>query len=330
MSLGWKITIIIVSSVLMLILGFLGVYYLWPWNKSFFDMSSKEFEIPGLDTKFTPQGFTAIDGSSDEFLISGYMSDGGASRFYLIKDNKVVKYFSLTQANEDYTGHAGGVVSKGSSLWVVGDGNCYRFSLNDLRKCENGGKVVILDSFKTNNGADFVFENNGVLWIGEFYKKGKYETDQTHRLKNRNGNMNNAVVFGYDIDESKGYGLVSQAPNPSKVLSIGNQVQGIAISSDGKIVVSTSYGLSDSNIYIYEDVLSQEKHSSFQYGIQSIDMWYLDDVSCLKKINAPAMSEEIVIKNDRVYVLFESGAKKYKIFNRKQLKNVYSFSLNSI
>lgn len=329
MSKGWKITTIIISSILGLIFIFLGVYYLWPWNKSFFDMSSQEFEIPGLDGKFTPQGFTAVDGS-DKFLICGYMSDNSASRFYLIDNGKVEKYFSLTQAGEDYIGHAGGVASKGSTFWVVGDKNCYRFSLNDVNKCENGGKVAILDSFKIDNGADFVFENNGILWIGEFYKEGKYETDVSHKLKTTSGEQNPSLIFGYQIDESKGYGLVSQAPVPSKALSVRGLVQGIAVANDGKFVLSTSYGLSDSNIYIYDNVLGRERDDVYTYGRQQIDLWYLDNNSLLKTINAPSMTEEIVIKNDRVYVLFESGAKKYKIFNRKQLKNVYSFPLNSL
>lgn len=329
MSKGWKITTIIVSSILALIFIFLGVYFLWPWNQSFFNMSSVEFEIPGLDSKFTPQGMTAIDGG-DKFLISGYMTDNSPSRFYVISQGKVEKYFTLTQSGEDYSGHAGGVVSKGSTFWVVGDKKCYRFSLNDVNKCENGGKVSILDSFRLDNGADFVFENNGILWIGEFYKKDKYETDMSHRLETTSGETNAAIAFGYPIDESKGYGLQSQAPAPSMALSIPGLVQGMAVSKDGKLVVSTSYGLADSNIYIYDNVFSGERDDTFMYGRQECDLWYLDNNSLLKKINAPAMAEEIVIKNDRVYVLFESGAKKYKMYNRKQLNNVYSFALSSV
>lgn len=329
MSKGWKITTIVLSSILALILIFLGVYFLWPWNKDFFNMASKEFEIPGLDTKFTPQGMTIIDGS-DRFLICGYMTDGTPSRFYLVSSGQVEKYFTLTQAEEDYDGHAGGVVSKGSTIWVVGDKHCYRFSLSDVNRCDNGGKVAILDSFKTNNGADFVFESNGVLWVGEFYKQGKYETDASHKLTTRSGETNNALVFGYKIDESKGYGLVSQAPLPDKALSIRGLAQGIAVASDGRFVMSTSYGLPDSNIYIYKNVLAEEKHGTVSIGMHTFDMWFLDNDSLLNTINTPSMSEELVIKNDRVYVLFESGAKKYRLYNRKKLSNVYSFEINNI
>ena len=329
MSKGWKIAISIISSFLGLIIIFLGVYYLWPWNKDFFDKAKVEFKIPGLDTKFTPQGMTTIDGT-DKFIICGYMTDGTASRFYVINDGKVEKYFTLTQAGEDYKGHAGGLTSYGNTLWVAGDKNCYRFSLSDVNSCENGGKVIILDSFQTNNGADFVYNSDGFLWVGEFYKKDKYETDESHKITTSSGEINSAIVFGYEIDQSKGYGLVNQAPLPSKALSIRGLCQGIAVTQDGKFVLSTSYSVADSHLYYYENVLAKEKDSTISIGIHEVDLWYLDNNSLIKEITIPSMSEEIVIKNNTLYILFESGAKKYKIFNRKQLSNVYSIPVDSL
>lgn len=329
MSKGWKIAISIISSFLGLIIIFLGVYYLWPWNKDFFDKAKVEFKIPGLDTKFTPQGMTTIDGT-DKFIICGYMTDGTASRFYVINDGKVEKYFTLTQAGEDYKGHAGGLTSYGNTLWVAGDKNCYRFSLSDVNSCENGGKVIILDSFQTNNGADFVYNSDGFLWVGEFYKKDKYETDESHKIKTPSGEINSAIVFGYEIDQSKGYGLVNQAPLPSKALSIRGLCQGIAVTQDGKFVLSTSYSVADSHLYYYENVLAKEKDSTISIGIHEVDLWYLDNNSLIKEITIPSMSEEIVIKNNTLYILFESGAKKYKVFNRKQLSNVYSIPVDSL
>ena len=37
------------------------------------------------------------------------------------------------------------------------------------------------------------------------------------------------------------------------------------------------------------------------------------------------MSEGLCVSGDRVYVLFESGARQYKLFVRRVLKEVYSF-----
>ena len=95
MSKGWKITTIVIASVMLLIFTALGVYYLWPWNKKFFDNASKEFAIPGLDTSFVPQGIDKIDGQN-KYIISGYMNDGGPSRFYIYDvESDTSKYFTL-------------------------------------------------------------------------------------------------------------------------------------------------------------------------------------------------------------------------------------------
>ena len=45
----------------------------------------------------------------------------------------------------------------------------------------------------------------------------------------------------------------------------------------------------------------------------------------LNDYSIPSMSEGLCTLEGRVYVLFESGAKKYSPFVRQVLKNVYSF-----
>ena len=326
MSKAWKITVIIISILFLCIFAFLGVYYLWPWNKAFFDKATQEFVIPGLDTKFVPQGFDKIDGS-EKYIISGYMSDNSPSRYYIIDENGgVEKYFTLTSSGEDYVGHAGGVASSGSTLWTVGDKMLYRFMLSDINKVENGGKVEIISTKQLSNGADCVFIYDKYLWIGEFYKEKDYETSQTHRLETRTGEINPSLVYGYRINESMSNGLYEDSP--SKLLSIRGECQGIAVTADGKFVMSTSYGLKDSTLYYYNNVLDEERHDTFVLGKKMTDLWYLDGESLISEVNAPAMSEELVIKNNRVYILFESACQKYKLFNRKQLNNVYSLDLS--
>lgn len=331
MSKGLKITISIISVVLALILIFLGVYYFWPWNKEFFDNATEEFAIPGLHTDFCPQGMTKIAGYN-QYLISGYMNDGSPSRFYLInaEDDSVIKYVTLNINGKKYDGHAGGVVSFGSTLWTVsqadGKGYAFRFSLSALHAATNGDEVLIQDCFETYNNADFAFAYDNYLWVGEFYKKDKYETDSEHRLKTRTGEINPAIVYGFPINESYTYGL--QKNFPQKAISIRGLCQGIAVTNDGKFVMSTSYSIPDSNIYYYENVLAEDPHNTeFKIGHTFVKLWYLDNDSLISQSNAPAMSEELVVENDRVYILFESASKKYKLFNRKRLSNVYSLPL---
>lgn len=345
MKKGLKITIGIISSLLVLILLFLSVYFWWPWNKEFFNNADEEFLIPGLDTHFVPQGMTRIT-NGDKYLISGYMSDGSPSRFYLLDENKKVeKYVTLAIGGDKdhvvpYTGHAGGVASHGNSLWTVsyveeeGKGYAFRFKLSSLDSASSGDALFVdsdLDCFPTYNNADFAFTYDNMLWVGEFYKPDKYETDSAHRLTTRTGETNPAIVYGFSINESSKFSIkswISGMPFPEKALSIRGLCQGISVTDGGKFVMTTSYSIPDSNIYYYQNVLSEFEHKSdYKIGNTSVPLWFLDNESLISTTNAPSMVEESFVMNDRVYLLFESACKKYKTFNRKRLTNVYSLPL---
>ncbi len=325
-----KITLIVISSILVLVLGFISVYFLWPFNRKFYDIATAEFDIPGLDTEFVPQGMSQLDGTND-YLISGYMNDGSPSRIYQIDGNtkETKKYITLKyDEGEDYIGHAGGIVSYGSSIWVVGDGNCYRFTLAEFNRKENAESLFVNGYFETQNGADFVFVNKGILWIGEFYKENDYETNAKHHLVTRSGETNRAVAYGFTVDESKVLGIYEIFP--TMALSLPDMIQGMAITSENKFVLSSSYSLPNSNIYYYKNVFEEEKHGEIRYGKKTVDLWYLDNEAKISAIEIPEMAEEIIIKNNYVYILFESACKKYKTFTKDNIKQVYSIPVSAL
>jgi len=328
-----KVTGIIFGIILFLVSAFLAVWFWWPWHSEFYDNAKAEFKIPGLETKFVPQAFTKIDGQN-KYIVGGYMSDGSASRFYIVngETEQAEKYFTLTNENEDYIGHACGIASDGNNLWTCSNdgegGTAYRFSLSDVESAEDAGKVEILDSFKTNNGADNIFVHNDILWVGEFYREGNYETPDEHRIETTSGEMNYAVAYGYNLNSSNANGLEDTIPD--KALSLTDQVQGMAITETGEIVLSTSYSLPDSVLYCYEDVLSEEKHSTIEVDGNEVDLWFLDNNSLKNEFKAPAMTEEIVINDGRLYVLSESACKKYKLFTRDSVKDVYSLPVEYV
>ncbi len=331
MSKGLKITLIVLVSIMVTIMLALGIYFLFPWNSTFFDSATIEFAIPGLDTSFVPQGFSQID--EDKYIISGYMNDGSASRFYVVDTELGVhKYITLKCGGEDFVGHVGGVEIVGDTVWTASStdkgGYCYRFSLSDVFDADNGDSLDIIDQFVTNNGADFVFAHNNMLWVGEFYRDGNYETDDSHHIQTRSGETNTAIVYGYAIDEDQPYGLASVIPQ--KALSVRGLCQGIAMTADGKFVMSTSYSIPDSTVYYYDSVLDEPSHSTITVGDVVVPLWFLDDQSLISTTNAPSMSEEVVVSGDKVYILFESACQKYRIFNRKQLSNVYSLPLSQL
>ena len=345
MSKGLKTFLITISLVLVLAFSAVGVYFFWPWHQDFFSNADAEFDIPGLDESFCPQGMTELTGYN-KYIISGYMSDGGPSRYYVIdgETNNVEKYFILSIDNKKYDGHAGGIASYNSLLWTVsmveeeGEGYAFSFNATDVINVINGGEVLVRGFFKTNNNADFVFVQDEHLWVGEFYKPEKFETDPNHHLTTRTGETNRAICYAYEIEENAKTGVVStgrtlpggayEVKPPVKALSIGDICQGIAVTSDGKFVLSTSYSIFDSSIYYYKDVLSEDAHSSIRVGLDTVPLWYLDNEALISSVQIPAMSEELFVKNDRVYILFESACKKYKFFNRVRAKSVYSFALS--
>ena len=345
MSKTWKIITIITASILLLVVCGFAFYFLFPWNKDFFDNANAEFDIPGLDEDFCPQGMTELTGYN-KYIISGYMSKGGPSRFYVIdgETNNIEKYFTLNIDGKKYDGHAGGIASYKSLLWTVSmvddDGEGYAFSFNatDVINVDNGGEVIVRGFFKTNNNADFVFVENEMLWVGEFYKPEKYETDPNHHLTTRSGETNRAICYAYEIDESSKAGVSSTGGfttnganvvrPPVKALSVRDLCQGIALTADGKFVMSTSYSIPDSHIYYYKDVLNEEAHGTIRVGLDEVPLWFLDEEAKIGSAQIPAMSEELFVKNNRVYVLFESACQKYKFYNRVRIKSVYSFALS--
>lgn len=324
-----NITLIVVGSIILVITLFCLIYFCSPWNKDFFNKATKEFDIPGLDTKFCPQGMTYLD-NSDEYIVGGYMTDNTPSRYYVVDPDGEVKYFTLTINGEDFVGHSGGITSYQDSIWIVSKdseiGYCYHIYVSDVMAVANGGKVAVTGKFDTHNGADFVFNDNGTLWVGEFYKKGKYDTEESHFITTSSGEVNPAVVFGYTIDSSTDNGVKDNTP--VMALSIRSLCQGIAVTEDGKFVLSTSYGLADSNLYMYDNVLAKSITETIKVGDTNVPLAILDDSVLLSTVNAPAMSEEIVIKDGKLYVLFESACNKYKLFNRVRVRNVYSLPLS--
>lgn len=150
----------------------------------------------------------------------------------------------------------------------------------------------------------------------------------------------------------------NQAPKIDKIFSITDEIQGFARIANG-IVLSQSYGLKNSHIYYYKFDWSsstsknntykkyteiekddEDKNKPYKEGFKydgvtrtsgapyydaNLNVYFIDRAAMLSDYSIPSMSEGLCTAGDRVYVLFESGASKYKTFVRQQIKNVYSF-----
>lgn len=323
------VTLVVILCVVVTLGVFLMVWYLGDEYPDFEDNFTEEFEIPGLDEGFIPQGMGSHKSDSKYFFISGYMNDGSASRIYVVQDGESVGYVTIVMDGDEgqyyYDGHACGVASDGSRLWLVGESTVYVMSYSDVvAAAAENGSVELTASYDANCAADFCYYDGSYLYVGEFYRAGNYETDESHRLTTPAGDENTALILRYGTSSS----------TPGRAYSITGLVQGMAIIEDGGVIaLSTSYGLSNSHILIYdlESAESTSNRTSITLeGMSSpIYVYYLDSDYLLEDYEIPSMSEGMCTVGDRVYVLFESAGKKYNMFVRERLYNVYSFRYRS-
>lgn len=80
------------------------IYYFGAFYPNFnAHAKNKEFEIPGLAETFVPQGMD-YQAEDDVFLVSGYMSDGSASRIYVVdaKTGVLPIYYTVENNNKTH------------------------------------------------------------------------------------------------------------------------------------------------------------------------------------------------------------------------------------
>lgn len=319
----------IITMVMILLLALVVVLYYFGATYPYYDSIKKdELAIPGLDTTFVPQGF-AYDQQTSNYFISGYMSDGSASRIYfLTQDNaSQAKYITINSNNTLHTGHMGGIAVYQDYVWFASDGYVYRVLKNDIIAATSAQSINIIDFFESGNGADSLTINNGKLFVGEFYRSGNYETKETHHIDITENETNRALAYCYTIDINQTYGVVSTIPDFG--LSLPNQTQGFDFTSSGDIVVSTSYSIPDSKILIFKNVFSDIYKKQINLFVKDLPVYILSSKNLKKEIIAPAMSEELVIKDNRAYILYESACSKYRLVNRTRTRNVHSISLKN-
>ena len=305
----------------------------------FFGNADKEYLIPGLGDGLVPQGYAYVP-EQELYLQCGYMADGvSASRIYVTnaKDTKDTRFVELyTMDGQPYTGHTGGITTSGDFVWLANDGegedNCvWVIALDEILSPENNGRVTLIVKFQSETRAACCFADDQYLWVGEFNDGEKYVTDASHKFA-VNGGENFALVCAYPLDTSSVYGVAFTEADgqavftPALALSVTNLVQGFTRTPEG-FALSTSYGLGISHIYFHKDVTKGEADSSIAINGADVPVYFLDSESLTDDLSLPPMSEEIFVKDGRLYVLLESACKKYIFGNLIRGRHVYSYEL---
>ena len=305
---------------------------------SFFRGAETEYLTPGLYEGLVPQG-SAYVAEKDVYLHCGYVVDGQASRIYVIDaqntdDSTFVELY--TADGQPYTGHTGGITTAGDLVWLANDGdgddNCvWVFSLKDILEAENGGRITLTTKFKSETRAACCFADDEYLWVGEYNDGEKYVPDASHRFT-VNGAEHYALVCAYPLDADSPYGIAYEEVDgkdvftPALCLSVTDLVQGFIRIPQG-FALSTSYGLQPSRIFIYETEAAEgTPDNTLRINGTDVPVYYMDDTSLITVISMPPMSEGIFVKDDRLYVLFESACQKYIFGHVTRGRHVYSYA----
>ena len=296
-----KILLYIVISVLVLLLLLrLGVTFLY---FDYFNNAKTEFLTPGLTSPWVPQGFHYVQ-DDELYLMSGYMSNDTASRVYVRNNDGTTHFVELKNADgSDYNRHAGGVCQNGDYVYIAGKKGVEVFRYDDFL---TAGSAVNLGKIPAQYNFAFCSIYNGYLFAGDFYYPETYETPAEHRITTAAGDQNYSIITVYRLDELEEFGV---DPAPVACISAPGKVQGICFNYDGDVILSTSYSIPSSHLYYHK--VDTERVDTFNVSGREVPLYYLDSHSLYKTVTLPPMSEELVFKDGRVYVLCESACNKY-------------------
>ena len=303
-----KIVAIVLASILLLALlvvcGFSVFDRISYW--SYYKNSEKAFAIPGLWDGAVQQGFD-YDEQLDLYIYSGYMKDHSASRLYIIDgDGEESRYVELKEADgSDHTGHVGGVSFGGDYVYVTASSSneIIMFELVDV--LDGDGKATVCDRFEVILSSAYVYVRNNTLYTGEFYYLPSYDTPEDHWTTTPAGDAHKAIMAVYTLGED---GTPAEA-DPDYLVSTRDKVQGMAFDSQGRLIVSTSWGLGASEICVYD--LDRAQNGKMTVDGKEHRVMYADS-SCLDySTKAAPMAEELVYKDGKLLIMNESASMKY-------------------
>lgn len=298
--------------------------------KEFYDNSDKEFMIPGLFDNFIPQGMD-YDDAKDSFIITGYQKGTSKATAYLVdKDRNAKKFYFKNSKDEECMDHCGGVtIYKNYLLVSGGDGSSkgaqfvYTFNLSDVYSVSEGKEIKSLAETSVAVGTAFVNAVDDTLYVGEFNHDGSalYDVKKTTERSWMQEDTK-AFMLSYTIKDD---GTIEASPN--KAYAIPDDVQGMAITKEGNVLFSKSYGINPGFISVYEkmpDTVSKV------INIDGVDtpLYYFNESIFKKDIKVSPMIEAIVYSNNKVYTLNESASLKYFYGLFFRGSSVYSYNYN--
>lgn len=286
----FKIIIILICLILLaLIIDYARLNIFYSKNKV---MYVDAFDVYGNDIGYVPQGIT-YSSKYGVILQTSYDSKHGVSMIFVsdFKTGLFIKSLKLINIDgSDNTNHVGGIATDENKVWITSDYIVNEYSLDDIVKTNND---YVMSEKKNDlyNRGDFCYYNDNILWIGDFFLKPFYNVPN-----------DNPLLLGYDLSSSNDFSI------PVYSVTLPKMVQGMVITDDNKFVFSRSFtNLVNSDLVIYDNIFDNLNEFLTINGDIIPYYKFTNGVS----IKIPPMAEGMFYKDNELYVLFESGSKKY-------------------
>ncbi|WP_035582431.1 hypothetical protein [Eggerthia catenaformis] len=247
------------------------------YQKGLQEYKSYSIDIPGLNTSFVPQGLTMMD---DYFIVSSYDKNKiKNSTLYMIhKDTKKVIEISLYNKC-----HAGGIsYNKDKKELYIADSSqhCIQIiSRQRLLKGLNTHHVHYDSLLKTQVKPSFLAYDKGYIYVGKYSEK-RYEDLEIISTKNKSSSLIKGFLPYY--------------------------TQGIVFASRHH-----------KDYILYSSSNDSRKQDYSRLYINQIDRRTMKSLKKRAFIDIYQCSENMYVDEDKLYIIYESGAKSYRF-----LKNV--------
>lgn len=213
--------------------------------------------------------------------------------------------------------HVGGITYQPDAkvLWVCGakGGRAQLFSIKlatiDRYNAKTNRPIAYQHSalLPTIQRASLVAYQNGYLWVGFFSPFGN---STVQRFNVRDVETNSHTLKSQFKAQGLFDGVFQRLTSQETI----GKIQGLSFYKNN-VYLSQSFGPEDSWLYIYHKNLHRHRFTADQ---------------AVARVRMPAHLEQITIQGDRMYAIFESGARAYSIHETTRIGRVVSFDVRKL
>lgn len=280
--------------------------------------------VPGLtDTpSWIPQGLWRLE--DGRFVVGAYRHTSqttpegehiGPVRLSILSADQPPHAIEIRMDGTPLLSHAGGIAIHQNRLYIANalDGRVFHGPWSPE------AEIIDVETFLTNpvSADNLAVCDQGLLWVGQFYREATLYNRSLGRWRDANGRAKHALAIAYDLEDRR----------PVKALAVRRRLQGLAITPD-HVILSCSFGQNrPSDLAVYPSPLSGPPHDEVQLPDGArIPLFHLNERT--ENLRLPPMSEEIFVHNNKIWVVFESGALTRFPRARTRIPNLLAYPLS--